>query len=328
MLKLVSMANASAPNGDPRDSITMTGLPSKTGFRGVYPMLYSFFGADGRLERSAMRRQVEGCLAAGAHGIGVLGIASEVAKLSGAERLRLLDWVATDLAGRAPLAVTVAEPNLPEQIAFVRAAKAAGAAWLILQPPPVRGAPEAELIRFLGAVADASELPVALQNNPVNLDVWLSDAGLGQLVDAHPNVRLLKAEGPLLGVCRMIAAVAGKADVFGGLAGKEITNLLRAGCVGVIPAPDCVDVQVRIFELMARGDEAEAERLYKEILPLITFVNASVEQYLCYGKRLVARRLGLAVVHARAPAIQPTAFGAAVVERYAAGLGPLGAPAT
>ena len=153
MLKLVSMANASAPNGDPRDSITMTGLPSKTGFRGVYPMLYSFFCADGRLERSAMRRQIEGCLAAGAHGIGVLGIASEVAKLSGAERLRLLDSVATDLAGRAPLAVTVAEPNLPEQIAFVRAAKAAGAAWLILQkPPPVRGAPEAELIRFLGEI--------------------------------------------------------------------------------------------------------------------------------------------------------------------------------
>jgi len=306
----------------------MTGPPSKTGFCGIYPMLYSFFGADGRLDRSAMRRQIDGCLAAGVHGIAILGIASEVAKLSGAERLRLLDWVASDLGGRAPLAVTVAEPNLPEQIGFARAAQAAGAAWLILQPPPIRGAPEAELIRFLGAVADACEVPVALQNNPVNLDVWLSDAGLKQLVEAHPNIRLLKAEGPLLGVCRMIEAVADKADVFGGLAGKEITNLLRAGCVGVIPAPDCVDVHVRIFELMARGEEAEAERLYREILPLITFVNASVEQYLCYGKRLVARRLGLAECHPRAPAIHPTAFGVAVALRYAAGLGPLGDPVT
>jgi len=305
----------------------MTHLPGKTGFRGVYPMLYSFFGADGRLDRHAMRRQIEGCLAAGVHGIAILGIASEVAKLSGAERLRLLAWVASDLAGRAPLAVTVAEPNLPEQIAFARAAQSAGAAWLILQPPPVRGVPEAELIGFLGAVADACEVPVALQNNPVNLDVWLSDAGLRQLVDAHPNIRMLKAEGPLLGVCRMIEAVHGKADVFGGLAGKEITNLLRAGCVGVIPAPDCVDVHVRIFELMARGapeGEAEAERLYREILPLITFVNASVEQYLCYGKRLVAHRLGLGEVHPRAPAIRPTGFGVGVLERYAAGLGPLG----
>jgi len=156
----------------------------------------------------------------------------------------------------------------------------------------------------------------------------LSDAGLGRLVDAHPNIRLLKAEGPLLGVCRMIEAVHGKADVFGGLAGKEITNLLRAGCVGVIPAADCVDVHVRIFDLMTRGEEVEAEALYREILPLITFVNASVEQYLCYGKRLVARRLGLGEVHPRAPAILPTGFGEAVVERYAAGLGPLGGNAT
>jgi dihydrodipicolinate synthase/N-acetylneuraminate lyase len=306
----------------------MPSPPSKTGFCGIYPMLYSFFTADGRLDRPAMRRQVEGCLAAGAHGIAILGIASEVAKLSAAERLRLLDYVATDLAGRVPLAVTLAEPNLSEQIAFARTAVAAGADWLILQPPPVRGAPEAELIAFLGAVADACEIPVALQNNPVNLDVWLSDAGLEALVDAHPNVCLLKAEGPLLGVCRMIEATAGRADVFGGLAGKEITNLLRAGCIGVIPAPDCVDVHVRIYELMTRGDEAEAERLYKEILPLITFINASVEQYLCYGKRLVASRLGLAEFHPRPPAIQPTAFGTAVVERYAAALGPLGAAAT
>jgi 4-hydroxy-tetrahydrodipicolinate synthase len=76
---------------------------------------------------------------------------------------------------------------------------------------------------------------------------------------------------------------------------------------------------------MARGEETAAELLYKEILPLITFVNASVEQYLCYGKRLVARRLGLAEVHPRAPSIRPSAFGEAVALRYAAGLGPLGA---
>lgn len=298
--------------------------PSKTGFSGIYPMLYAFFGADDRLDRAAMRRQVEGCLTAGVHGIAVLGIASEMNKLSGHERRLMLDWAAEDVAGRVPLAATVPEPNVPDQIAFARAAKEAGAAWLILQPPPVRGVAEAELVRFFGRVADACELPVAVQNNPVNMDVWLSDAGLRTLARNHPNVRLLKGEGPLLGVRRMIEATEGALDVFAGLAGKEITGSLRAGCVGLIPAPDCVDVHVRIFELMRSGDEAEAERLYREVLPLITFVNASVEQYLCYGKRLIARRLGLGEVHPRAPAVQPTPFGESVVARYAAGLGPLG----
>ena len=35
-------------------------------FHGIYPMLYAFFGANGKLDRDAMRRQV--ARTAGAHG--------------------------------------------------------------------------------------------------------------------------------------------------------------------------------------------------------------------------------------------------------------------
>ena len=53
----------------------------------------------------------------------------------------------------------------------------------------------------------------------------------------------------------------------------------------MIPAPECFDVQVGIFEAMERGDEELAERLYREILPLVTFLMQSVPQFICYGKR-------------------------------------------
>jgi 4-hydroxy-tetrahydrodipicolinate synthase len=88
----------------------------------------------------------------------------------------------------------------------------------------------------------------------------------------------------------------------------------------MIPAPECADVQIRIFELIAAGDEAAAATLYREILPLITFLMQSVDQFLCYGKRLTARRLGLGEVHDRAPFQAPTDFGVACLERHAAGL--------
>jgi 4-hydroxy-tetrahydrodipicolinate synthase len=84
---------------------------------------------------------------------------------------------------------------------------------------------------------------------------------------------------------------------------------------------------VRIFDLMRTGraaDEAEAERLYRDILPLIVFLMQSVESFLCYGKRVTARRLGLGEVHDRRPALTPTAFGLASAERYAARLGSYG----
>ena len=43
----------------------------------------------------------------------------------------------------------------------------------------------------------------------------------------------------------------------------------------------------------------------------------SIENFLCYGKRLTARRLGLGEVHDRPPALPPTPFGLASAERYA-----------
>ncbi len=60
-------------------------------FRGIYPMLYAFFDREGRLDRAALRAQIEHCLQSGVHGVAVLGLATEVDKLSGDERRRLLD---------------------------------------------------------------------------------------------------------------------------------------------------------------------------------------------------------------------------------------------
>ena len=54
--------------------------------------------------------------------------------------------------------------------------------------------------------------------------------------------------------------------------------------------------------------------------PLIVFLMQSVDQFLCYGKRLTARQIGLGAVHDRQPAQPPTAFGLACLARHAAAL--------
>ena len=175
-------------------------------YRGIYPMLYAFFDESDRLDRVAMRRQVEACVRHGAHGVAVLGLATEVGKLSLAERRQLVDWAAEDIAGRVPLAVTVAEPAVAAQVDFVRAAKEAGAAWVILQPPPARGLPESEYVRFFGAVADRVDLPVAIQNAPDYIGVGLSPEGIATLRRNHANFRLLKGETSAVGIRQVIAA--------------------------------------------------------------------------------------------------------------------------
>ena len=293
-----------------------------SGFQGVYPMLYAFFDAHGQLDRAAMRMQVEYCVASGAHGIAALGLGTEVSKLAPEERRQVVAWVAEDLAGRLPLAITVFGATPEEQIAFVHTAAEHSADWVILQPPQA-GTPinEEQLVDFFGAVADAAPVPVAIQNAPQYIGAGLSGAGLDRLSRDHPNVRLLKAEGSALDTRALIELTEGRLAVFQGRGGMEFTDVIRAGCVGMIPSVESCHVQSRIFELMQTGraeDEAQAERLYAQLAPLIVFLMQSVGQFVCYGKRLTAHRIGLAAVHDREPAQEPTAFGLDCLTRHAA----------
>lgn len=297
-----------------------------TEIHGIYPMIYAFYGPDGRLDRAAMKRQVEACVASGVHGIAILGIVTEFNKLDVNERRLVIEWTAEDLAGRLPLAVTINEASVHGQIEMARLAAEVGADWIILQPPPIRNVPEAEIVSFLCKVADASTLPVAIQNNPVNLDIVLSAGALNQLNRTSPNVRLLKGEGPIDYVRRLIDETEGVFTVFNGRGGLELPSSMRLGCAGLIPAPDVSDVMVRIYTLFRDGDassEAEAERLHAGILPLLTYLMAAPEHMLCYGKRLFAQRIGITNIHPRHPCVLPQSFGEEIVSRYSAGLLPI-----
>lgn len=292
-------------------------------FHGIYPMIYAFFGPDGRLDRAAMKRQVEACVASGVHGVAILGIVTEYNKLDVNERRQVIEWTAEDIAGRLPLAVTANEMSIHGQIDIVKLAAEVKADWVILQPPPVRNVPESELVSFFGKVAEASSLPIAIQNNPVNLDVVLSANALKTLNRNHANVNLLKGEGPIDYVRRLIEDTDGVFTLFNGRGGMELPSSMRLGCAGLIPAPEVSDVLARVYDLFRKGDNqsmAEAERLHASVLPLLTYVMASPEHMLCYGKRLYAKRIGVEQVHPRHPCILPNPFGEDIVARYSADL--------
>jgi 4-hydroxy-tetrahydrodipicolinate synthase len=301
-------------------------MKGKSGFQGVYPMVYALFDAKGELARAPMRRQVQSMLQHKVHGIAVLGMASEVNKLSLAERRQLMEWVAEDIDGKVPLAVTVAETSVGGQIDFVRAAAGLGAKWAILQPPPVKHVPESELVRFFGAVAEASPIPVGIQNAPEYLGIGLSNAGIVALHRAHANFTIVKLEATAVAIARLLEEVGGDLDVFNGRDGIEMVESLRAGAVGIIPGGEAFDILARIFDHMAAGgakDLETAERLYEKVLPLLIFLMESMDTFLVYGKPVLGHRLGIAEIEARLPATPPTPFGLAAAKRYAEALGKL-----
>ena len=132
---------------------------------GIWPILYAFFDASGQLDRTAMRRQLDGCVAGGA-------TASRYgARHRGGQARRPRAAPAPRVGRRGPGRAEApgGDDRRAERAGADRDGPRGGAAGGrlgILQPPPVAGLPELEYVRFLGAVADAVSLPVAIQNAP------------------------------------------------------------------------------------------------------------------------------------------------------------------
>ncbi|WP_174770004.1 dihydrodipicolinate synthase family protein [Paraburkholderia hayleyella] len=294
---------------------------------GIYPILYAFFDQDNRLQRAAMRRQVHAAILAGAPGIAVLGLATEVSKLSRAEREQVILWAMEDSAGALPLTVTVNGASVEAQRDLAHFAVAHGAQWLILQPPPLRAGdaplPETFYFDFFAAVMEGLEVPVGIQNAPDYLGVGLSPERLEALAAQCPNFRLLKGEGPSIVLADTIARIGQRMPVLNGRGGMELLDNLRAGCAGMIVAPDCFDWQQRIYQAFMRGDEKQAEALYQQVLPTIVFVMQSLDTLICYGKRIAAWRMGFDVVYEREVKLRPSRFGLEAARRFADRLGPL-----
>jgi 4-hydroxy-tetrahydrodipicolinate synthase len=291
-------------------------------YAGIYPILYAFFDSAGGLDAAAMRRQIAACLNSPVHGVAALGLATEVNKLSGAEKRQIIDWLAEDAGGKKPIAITISGASVDEQAELAAYAQDHGAQWLILQPPPRRGEPEQYYFDFFAEVMARTSLPCAIQNAPEYLGVGLSPESIAKLARKRPNFSLLKGEGPAVHMHEVLARNPGM-RVFNGRGGLELLDNLRAGCAGMVIGVESCDWQARIYEAYAAGDEARAEQLYRAILPGIVFMMQSLEHLVCYGKRMAAWRIGIDTVYDRAPALGASSFGVACARRFAAALGPL-----
>jgi 4-hydroxy-tetrahydrodipicolinate synthase len=163
---------------------------------------------------------------------------------------------------------------------------------------------------------------VAIQNAPQYLGRGLSDQDITRLRTDHANFTLIKSETSAEEAARLIALAGPGLKVFNGRGGLEMVECLDAGCEGFLLAPDLVDYGVRVMRAYDAGDRAAALALHGETLPAIQFVMPSIENLICYGKRLFTARAGLPT-HDRAPALRPDAGGLAQVAAFAGRFGRL-----
>ncbi len=292
-------------------------------YSGIHAVLYALFDQSGKLDRGAMSDQVSRMLGCGVDGIAVLGLATEVHKLSVPEQRDLVSWIAEDLNGRLPFSVTVSGNDVQVQRSLIEFALANRADWLILQPPMVRTYTGDTYLDFFLRVADGFEAAFAVQNAPAFLGRSLGTAQIDRLVASNPSFSLIKAETPAVELAELVGLYGGHLTVLNGRGGLELTDCLRAGAAGFVLAPDVIDFSKAAFDAWSADNEERAEAIYRNALPAITFMMQSIEHLVCYGKRIYGLRTKTAI-HDRAPALAPTDFGMRIATRWANAFGPLG----
>ena len=289
---------------------------------GIYPMLYAFFDDRGVLRQDPFRLQVDVALGTQAAGVAILGLGTEVSKLTFDERIDVLEVVAKRVDGRKPLLATVYGDTITEQIEFSKQAIQSGTSALILQPPSQK-MDDAKLVGFFSKIISAVDCPVGIQNAPEFLGFGLSNESLIALANDHENFTIAKLECNAVNLESVASDLGDSVMLFNGRCGLELPDNLRAGACGLIPAIDTVDKTSEIFAEFTTGNEEWADKLYADLLPVLCFIMQGIPHFLTYGKMLAAARLGIELGGSREPSLPATDFGTACIRRFLKHLGPL-----
>ncbi|MEP7209145.1 MAG: dihydrodipicolinate synthase family protein [Casimicrobiaceae bacterium] len=245
---------------------------------GIFPIAPTPFTDAGELDLDGQRRVLDCMIDQGVDGICILANYSEQFLLSDAERDTLLELALTHVAARVPVIVTCS--HFSTQIAAERARLAADAgAVMVMLMPPYHGtglrADEAGMIEHFARVADASRLPIMVQDAPLS-GVSLTVPFLVRLAREVPLVRYFKIEVPGAALKLRGLIAAGGDLITGPFDGEEAITLmadLDAGATGTMPSALLPDLIKPVLAFHAEGRRREAAEAYARILPLISYEN-------------------------------------------------------
>src|ERR1700726_2992554 len=177
---------------------------------GSFVALITPFNKDGSVDFAAFRTLLAFQQEHGTAAVLIMGSTGETSMLSPEEKKRIIIECAKMKTARMPIFFGATGNNTESTIANVRFAKVNGADGAILAAPAYICAPEADIERFFLDVADATDLPLGIYNNPPRVK---SDLNWEQLlrIFKHPNYVVHKESTGRVG--QVAQVLAGKPTV-------------------------------------------------------------------------------------------------------------------
>lgn len=218
---------------------------------GSFVALITPFDKSGAVDIGAFRELLAFHQANGTSAVLIMGSTGEVSMLSADEKKKIIVETAKMKSSSMPIFYGCTGNNTDVTIDNVKFAKDNGADGAILAAPAYICAPEADIERYFLEIADATDLPLGLYNNPPRVKSDLhwdhllrifkhpnyvihkeSTARVGQVAQvlaARPDVSVMCCDSPNLGlvVPTMSLGGHGTANMSGNIAPAEVAVMSR-----------------------------------------------------------------------------------------------------
>jgi 4-hydroxy-tetrahydrodipicolinate synthase len=276
-------------------------------FRGIFTIPATPFTEELQVDWEGLRRVVEFCVGCGAHGIVWPVNASAFYVLSDEERLRGMEVVVGQVAGRAPVVIGTQGLSTPHAQMFSQHANAVGADAVIAMAPYVQAMfDEDAIVGYYRGISDVVDVPVFIQNH--TRGSVLSPKLMARIVREVEHVEYIKEETfPVTHMVTQAIELCGPKlkGVFGGAGGRYMLLEYPRGVAGQMPGCHVTDVMVRFWNALDGGDVAEAKRIYGLLAPLYALETVKGASY----PEVLRRRGVIKAVYSRSATSSP-------VDRY------------
>jgi len=182
---------------------------------GYLPAVTTPFTADGELDRTAWRTQLDWLAGERLHGVIVAGTTGEWFSLTEQERADLFTLAAEQVGDRLTVLGGCNAYTAAEAIRHARAARSAGLHGILLTPPPYVVPTRAEILNFYRTVSEAVDIPLCVYNWPRGTGVDLDTGLLLELAELDTVVAVKNSTPDFGGFVRSLVALRDKVRYFG-----------------------------------------------------------------------------------------------------------------
>lgn len=244
---------------------------------GVIPPIVTPTTSDEKVNEKVLGEIVDHIIAGGVHGILSLGSNGEFYGLSREEQEKAAYVTIEKAAGRVPVYLGIADITTRECVRWAKQAESMGAKAISVLHPMFIGPNDEEMYQHFKAVAEATDLPVVLYNNPDRMRCGLSANLVDRLADIPNIVGVKESSGDMTLTAELIRRTRDRD--FKVIAGRDIlilSTLLYGGAGTVASSANVVpQLVVDIYNKFKAGDMQGALESQFKLAPMRMAYNLS-----------------------------------------------------